>query len=145
MRLRRIIVVASLTGLGLLVAGPAFSQNNGNNNTQVPNIPGLGQLGKAVQDGINGLAGALGQAANPTANNNGTGALNLPGSQSMNPLPVASTAPRPARAAAPARPRARRSLPRTGAPVSGLALLGIAMLSGGRLLLELTRPARAAS
>lgn len=114
MRTRAFLIVISIAACGLLAAAPSRADVVGSttSSTSSGSLPNLPGLGSLPNQDANVNTAA---AARPSSLR--------------------------ARAAAPSR-GAPTKLPATGAPVGAVALLGVALLAGGLLLVELT-PRRA--
>lgn len=143
MRLRAVI-------LGVIVAAVTAAPAMAKNTDQLPDLPGLGVAGRSstTTSGDARTRTGTGRGSLPAARPAGTRSVPDAKPQarpeaSANPA-VATPLPfldQPEADAAPDTSKpASDSLPSTGVAAGGLALLGIALVAGGKLLSELVRP-----
>lgn len=148
MRLRAIIIGVVLAAV---TAGPAFASHTSSD--RLPDLPGMGVTGRTSttngdarsRTGTTRGPRTLPRVADPAATRSVPNA-NPQVDPAQDPAaPVfASPLPKPAddvkAAAAKPATTSRDALPRTGAAVGGFAMLGIALVAGGKLLGEFVRP-----
>lgn len=119
----RSILVAAIAVLALALAVPAFAQGSGD----LPDLPGMNQ---ARRTSVSGARPNL-----PAARTTGSATNNAPASgisgKNVNNLGDGAAKPAAAKSRGSGRP-----LPRTGVDTTAFAMLGLALVAGGGLLLE---------